>query len=175
MSYLTYLEDQVRANILKAKVVQLKVKLNMEEDEDVLDGARLGAGSSRSDYQLDTLIQLRGRRSRHDESTKFQGEKKLEKIGQKLTQLQMKIKAKIHASAAENGKVFRLEQLCEALHLSSFEKSCILLLLQDTIIPNKGSHYNPNLARSIGTFVSLGQSCVFSLASALYPMLTSPT
>lgn len=151
---LTYLEDQVRANILKAKVVLLKVKLNMEEDEDVLDGARSG-GSSR-DYELDMLMGMRGRRSKHDESAKFQREKKLEKIEQKLSQLQMKIDAKIRASAAENSKVFRLEQLCEALHLSSFEKSCILLLLQDVIIPNKGSpHYNPNMARSIGTFVSL--------------------
>ena len=59
----------------------------------------------------------------------------MEKLENRLNHLRLKMEAKIRSSFAANGKVFRLEQLCDALTLGSFEKSCILFLLQSTIMP----------------------------------------
>lgn len=127
-SELSYLEDQVRANILLERIVELKVKLDTDED-DVLDRR------SQLQYERDMAEGRYGRLSKMDENAKYQKEKKLEKTEAMAVQLQKKISAKIHASVVENGKVFRLEQLCEALHLGSFEKSCILRLIQQVIVP----------------------------------------
>ena len=152
-SDLAYLEDQVRANILKRKIVQSKVKLDLGDD--VLDDIR-DPRDGMSD--LDYLNSLNPRSGKIDENERFQQEKKLQKIEERLDQLEVKINAKIQASASENGKVFRLEQLCGALQLGAFEKSCVLLLLQDVIIPNQNSgrrsYSNGNMATSVGVLVS---------------------
>ena len=80
-----------------------------------------------------------GRRGKLDDNdAKFQKQKQLEATESRLKQHLAKISARIQASAP---KVFRLEQLCDALSLGNFERSCILHLLQDVIMPNQA---NPN-------------------------------
>ena len=91
-----------------------------------------------------------------DDNARFQKEKKLQSMESKLSQHQIKMKIRIQASAQEDGrgKVFRLEQLCDAMNLGEFERSCILHLLQDAIMPNQAQLRRLQEAVTIGTLIS---------------------
>lgn len=87
----------------------------------------------------------------------------MEKLENRLNHLRLKMEAKIRSSFAANGKVFRLEQLCDALTLCSFEKSCILFLLQSTIMPQQTTraHLPPGLC-TVGSLVRSMNNAVTS-------------
>mmetsp|Transcript_16708 Transcript_16708/g.19244 ORF Transcript_16708/g.19244 Transcript_16708/m.19244 type:complete len:1183 (+) Transcript_16708:634-4182(+) len=155
-SDLSYLEDQVRSNILTKKIVQLKTQLEMGDD-DVLDD-EAGAIDPAMLYAMMSMPGGMGKRGQPklDDNARFQQEKKLQSMESKLSQHQIKMKIRIQASAQEDGrcKVFRLEQLCDAMNLGEFERSCILHLLQDAIMPNQAQLRRLQEAVTIGTLIS---------------------
>ena len=116
--------------------------------------------------------------SKLDENAKFQKQKKLETIESRLSQHRAAMATRIQASKEANGKIFRLEQLCDALSLGAFERSCILHLLQDVIMPNQASpksmeqmmissRRKPNSSVSIGELVS-AMFCLFLFSTGMF-------
>jgi SpoVK/Ycf46/Vps4 family AAA+-type ATPase len=127
-------------------------KLLNQAEEDEADMEENGASKSKLDMMLSSMgmsdMYGGARNPRLDDNSKYQMEKRLQKIDQDIQQFEEKIRTKIAASFQENGKVFRLEQLAEALKLCPFEKHCLITLVDNIILPSSPAAPTAHLSKT---------------------------
>jgi len=118
-SELDYIEDQFRLMDDQVKLQQLK-GFNVDK-----------ADPSRHDAFFDPYTG----RMRSKEEVKMKNDMDREKLELKFQKLKKRLSARIRATESQRGASPRLEQLCEALELGSFDRFVLLELIRQTLDP----------------------------------------